>query len=252
MGIAPPAGATRSMWSTPLPRSQRLPAALAFVRAPSPSRHVLGLFLIAGVCGLIDAACYLSFGGVFAEMMTGNLLLLSLDIGRGARLLGHLVYILAILAFAGGAVVGSRIVRGRRGDGRFGFVVEWCILAVALLVTLLLAPAPDGGARDVVVALLAFAMGIQNALIRRHGVPDIATNVMTLTLAALVAETPLAGGRNERLARRAGSVGAFAASGIAGAALSTFVGPWAPLAAAVAMFSLSLLCLTGDHGGARP
>ncbi len=30
-------------------------------------RHIAGLYLIASVCGLIDAACFLSFGEVFAE-----------------------------------------------------------------------------------------------------------------------------------------------------------------------------------------
>jgi uncharacterized membrane protein YoaK (UPF0700 family) len=44
------------------------------MRRPS---YLSGLLLIAAVCGLIDAACFLALGGVFAEIMTGNILLLA-------------------------------------------------------------------------------------------------------------------------------------------------------------------------------
>ena len=36
-----------------------------------------GLYLVSAVCGIIDSTCILSLGGVFAEMMTGNLLLMT-------------------------------------------------------------------------------------------------------------------------------------------------------------------------------
>ena len=32
-----------------------------------------GLYMISATCGLVDALCFLALGGVFAEMMTGNL-----------------------------------------------------------------------------------------------------------------------------------------------------------------------------------
>jgi len=38
-----------------------------------------GLYMISSTCGLVDAVCFLSLGGVFAEMMTGNLLLMALN-----------------------------------------------------------------------------------------------------------------------------------------------------------------------------
>ena len=45
--------------------------------------QITGLSLITGVCGLVDDACFLSLGGVFAEIMTGNLLFLCFSVGSG-------------------------------------------------------------------------------------------------------------------------------------------------------------------------
>jgi uncharacterized membrane protein YoaK (UPF0700 family) len=95
-------------------------------------------------------------------------------------------------------------------------------------------------ARDGVTSLLAFAMGIQNALVRRHEVPDLATNVMTLTATALVADSAPAGGRNENWRRRFASIAIFLVSATLGAALTTSFGPWAPLALTVMLFTVAL------------
>ena len=57
--------------------------------------HLTGLYLIAGLCGLVDAACFLSLGQVFAEMMTGNLLLFCFLIGLGQSLFQHGIYLVA-------------------------------------------------------------------------------------------------------------------------------------------------------------
>jgi uncharacterized membrane protein YoaK (UPF0700 family) len=202
--------------------------------------HLTGLYLITGVCGLIDAACFLSLGGVFAEIMTGNLLFLCFSLGAGGSAADTGKYILMLVVFAAGAVIGGRLVRGRWRETRHGFSAEWILLLLAFLATVALDPGQSGLARDVVVSLLAFAMGLQNALLRRHGVPDLATNVMTLTMTALIAETRIAGGGNDRWQRRFGSVLMFLVSATLGAALTTWLGPWAPLGLSVTMFGLAL------------
>src|SRR5262249_16280901 len=76
--------------------------------------HVAGLFLITSVCGFVDAACFLSLGQVFAEMMTGNLLLFCFYIGTGYPLFQNVGYLVALGAFALGAITGGRINRGPR------------------------------------------------------------------------------------------------------------------------------------------
>ena len=127
--------------------------------------HITGLYLIAGICGLVDAACFLSLGEVFAEMMTGNLLLFCFFVGTGHPIFQHAVYLIALGAFALGAIAGGRIVRSAHGHTRLGFAVEWVFLAAATLLSVILDAGSSGTARDVVISLLAFAMGMQNALL---------------------------------------------------------------------------------------
>jgi len=69
--------------------------------------HISALYLITGVCGFVDAACFLSMGGVFAEIMTGNLLFLCFAIGTGQPILGVTKYLLVIAAFLLGARAAS-------------------------------------------------------------------------------------------------------------------------------------------------
>jgi hypothetical protein len=68
-------------------------------------------------------------------------------------------------------------------------------------------------------------MGLQNALVRRHGVPDLATNVMTLTATALVADSAIASGRRENWRRRAASIAIFLVSATVGAGIHNPVRP---------------------------
>jgi uncharacterized membrane protein YoaK (UPF0700 family) len=202
--------------------------------------HIVALYLITSVCGLVDAACFLSMGGVFAEIMTGNLLFLCFYIGTGQSIFGDAKYLLVIAAFLLGALAGGRLLRGPQAELRIGFAVEWALLVIALALAVTLQPGSGGAARHVVTSLLAFAMGMQNALVRRHGVPDLATNVMTLTATALVADSAPARGHNENWQRRFASIAIFLVSAILGALLTSKFGPWAPLALTVALFTVAL------------
>lgn len=218
-------------------------AVVRWERGPHVS-HITGLYLIAGLCGLVDAACFLSLGQVFAEMMTGNILLFCFFIGLGQSVFRHGGYLLALAAFALGAIAGGRIVRGAQGHTRLGFVIEWLFLATATILVFLLPTGSSELARAIVIALLAGAMGLQNALLRRHGVPDLATNVMTLTFTALVADSVISGGQNERWQRRFSSIGIFMIGATGGAALTKLLGPAAPLLLALIVFSVALSGLT--------
>ena len=146
--------------------------------------------MISATCGLVDAVCFLALGGVFAEMMTGNLLLMALTIGTGSALGQSARYILAIMAFSLGALIGGRLLRAPRKlqERRIGFAVEWVIIVAATAPTWVAAPGAHNPAGHVVVAMLALAMGIQNAMVRVHGVPDLATNVMTVTFTGIIAD----------------------------------------------------------------
>jgi uncharacterized membrane protein YoaK (UPF0700 family) len=123
--------------------------------------HISALYLITGVCGFVDAACFLSMGGVFAEIMTGNLLFLCFAIGTGQPILGVTKYLLVIAAFLLQALAGGRLLRGPLAEQRIGFAGEWAFLVIALALTAILQPRDAGLERDIVTSLLAFAMGMQ-------------------------------------------------------------------------------------------
>lgn len=207
--------------------------------------------LITAVCGLVDAVCFLALGGVFAEIMTGNLLLMAFSIGTGTTPASIAHYLVAMGAFAVGAIWGGRLLRTRHpfslradqpAEQRHGFLIEWCLVAAAVVVAIGFEPSGDNASARVAVALLAMAMGLQNALLRVHGVPDVATNVMTLTMTGILADSVLAGGDNRKWRRRVGSVGTFFVAAAAGAFLLRF-GTWLPLAIALAALTAAISLL---------
>jgi uncharacterized membrane protein YoaK (UPF0700 family) len=72
---------------------------------------------------------------------------------------------------------------------------------------------------DVVIAMLALAMGVRNATVRRLAVPDLTTTVLTMTLTGLAADSRLAGGSGKGSARRIAAVLAMLTGALAGALL---------------------------------
>ncbi|MFE4723932.1 DUF1275 family protein, partial [Streptomyces sp. NPDC056728] len=68
-------------------------------------------------------------------------------------------------------------------------------------------------------AVLAWAMGLRNATVRKLGVPDMTTTVLTMTLTGFASESSLAGGTAPRTGRRIASVVAMLAGATLGALL---------------------------------
>ncbi len=200
-----------------------------------------GLYIITATCGLVDAVCYLALGGVFAEMMTGNLLLIALSIGSGNALGDITRYLLAMIAFMLGALLGGRLLRGpqRLQELRVGFAVEWLIVLTATCVAWWAKPDAVNFSGHAVVVMLALAMGLQNAMMRTHGVPDLATNVMTVTFTAIFADSRVAGGDNRNWRRRGLSIGLFVVGAALGAFLLRFGVVW-PLVVTSVLFTLAM------------
>ncbi len=131
-------------------------------------------------------------------------------------------------------------------ERRVGFAVEWLMIVTATLVAAFAHPDAHNVSGQAVVALLALAMGLQNAMVRTHGVPDLATNVMTVTFTAIFADSKIAGGDNRNW-RRVLSIGLFVASAALGALLLK-VGIFWPLVLASIVFSVAMIpLLFGDH-----
>lgn len=220
-----------------------------------PIPLAVGVYGITAVCGMLDAATFLGLGHAFVETMTGNILLLAFTVG--ARAAGKLTsplpggdvlpYVVALACFAAGAVAGGRLVRAGEKGRRVGFASDASLIGIAALVVALTHPGPAGRARYLVIGILAFAMGIQNALMRRWGIRDLATNIMTLTLTGLLAESTLGGGTNPRAARRGTSIVIFMAGATAGAAMTGYGVVW-PVLASFTVFVLALPILMQPSG----
>jgi uncharacterized membrane protein YoaK (UPF0700 family) len=202
---------------------------------PDATRRVqpllLALSLLTLVTGLVDAACYLGLGRVFTANMTGNVVLLAFG-AAGAQGLPVLAPTVSLVVFLVGATAGGRLASRlvgpagaevpapvRRRWVMMALLGELGLVAVAGVVALGLPVGGGGARRYVVIAVLAAALGLQNATVRRLAVPDVTTTVLTLTLTGLAADSWLAGGRSPRAGRRVVAVGLMAAGALAGALL---------------------------------
>ena len=107
---------------------------------------------------------------------------------------------------------------------------EVCFVAAAALVAFVEASVATGWPRYLVIALLAFPMGVRNATVRRLAVPDLTTTVLTMTLTGLAADAAVPGGEHAATVyRRVAAVLAMLAGATAGASASLHKGPALPL-----------------------
>jgi len=203
-----------------------------------------GVFALTGICGVIDAACFLKLGGVFAEIMTGNLMFAAFSLGEGRLAMDFWQFAVPLIAFTVGALLGGYALRNKRfrAHQRTGFI--WTFVLVVLAAALAAVWQVEGTSTQarIVVAVLALAMGLQNALILVHGVPDVATNVMTLTLVRVLSNWSIIGGDNKRWQYRVGSLVIFTAGAAVGAFLSRWGAQFALVAAAL-LYALALVWL---------
>jgi uncharacterized membrane protein YoaK (UPF0700 family) len=98
-------------------------------------------------------------------------------------------------------------------------LIEIGVILLAAALALLVDITPDRFSADLVIALLAFGMGVRNATVRTVKVADLTTTVLTMTLTGLAADSPLGGGTGEGSRRRTAAVLAMLLGAIAGALL---------------------------------
>ena len=172
--------------------------------------------------GLIDAVSYLGLGHVFTANMTGNVVLLGFGIA-GSGGLPVLAPIVSLAAFLVGAAAGGRLAVRMSGDHprhvAATLVIEITLLGVAAVWPPRPTCARGTAGADVVIALLALAMGVRNATVRNIAVPDLTTTVLTMTLTGLAADSRVAGGSGRGTMRRVAAVLAMLAGALAGALL---------------------------------
>ena len=223
------------------------------------------LLTLTAVTGVVDAVSILSLGRVFVANMTGNVVF------AGFALVGAPGFSLSASLFAlagfllGAAAGGGMIARSGRDRGlllRASTAAEVVLAGAALLLvglsgdpgashgTLAVSSSFGPNVADGVAALLAIAMGIQNAVARKLAVPDMTTTVLTMLLTGLGADFRAVlreRGRIDRsdrtalsdLSRRLLVVATMLAGGVSAAWLVLNVSPLSALALGTALLALT-------------
>ncbi|MET8412375.1 YoaK family protein [Streptomyces sp. NPDC005195] len=205
---------------------------------------LLGLTVVSG---LIDAVSYLGLGHVFTANMTGNVVVLGFA-AAGAPGFSVPHTLTSLACFLIGAAVGGRVAvrfggRSRRAWARVTLAVE-AVLVGGCAAVAFAAPGATGTTYTL-IAVTAFAMGLRNATVRKLGVPDLTTTVLTMTLTGLAADTAVGGGAGGRSPRRAASVVAMAVGALLGAWLVLHHGLGIPLLIAAVAAGVLAMAASG-------
>jgi uncharacterized membrane protein YoaK (UPF0700 family) len=170
------------------------------------------LLVLTAVTGIVDAVSYLALGHVFTANMTGNVAFLGFGIA-GVPDVSMTRSALALAAFFVGALAGGCMVAAMSGGERKTWIDRAFLLEALLLLAagacgwgLAAASAGQAIALYAIIVLTAAAMGLRSATVRKMGVSDLTTTVLTLTIAGLAADSPLARGGNPAWKRRVGSI----------------------------------------------
>ena len=245
------------------PRAPRVPGFPRSLVAHPAYGPLPGLLLILTVVtGVVDSISILALGRVFVANMTGNVVFAGFAIvGAPGFSLGASLFALAgflVGAAAGGAVI-TRVGSDRAVLLRAGTAAEVALAAVALVLaalsgdpgvshgtTHIIAGAFGLAITDALAAVLAAAMGIQNAVARKLAVPDLTTTVLTMTLTGIGADlrAVLRAGDTHAtaksdLVRRLLAIGTMLAGALAGASLTLYVSPVSALALALALLAVT-------------
>ena len=193
---------------------------------PHPLPLVVTLAALTVVSGLVDAVSFLGLGHVFTANMTGNVVLLGFA-AAGAPGFSMGASLCALGAFVVGAVTGGRLARrvqSLRNMLLLAMVMEVACTAVAAVVASMVPAVGSGWPRYTIIALLAVAVGQRNAAVRRLGVPDMSTTVLTTALTGLVSNSSLAGGTNPHAGRARTTILCMFGGALVGAVLLLHAG----------------------------
>jgi uncharacterized membrane protein YoaK (UPF0700 family) len=191
-------------------------------RAAASVSHPLtrALLALTFTTGLVDGVSYLGLGHVFTANMTGNIVLLGFGIAGGYNLpvLAPIVSLLAFLVGSGfGGMLAKRKAVVHIVHVQFALAIELGLLVIATAFAAVKTPHIGVYSGYIVIALLALAMGVRNATIRKIAVPDLTTTVLTMTLTGLASDSRLFGGDGRGSARRVSAVATMLVGALVGA-----------------------------------
>ena len=209
------------------------------------------LLLLTLGTGLVDAVSILGLGRVFVANMTGNVVFVGFALAGapGFSLLGSVVALAAfLLGAAGGGFLIARFAGHRGRLLRDALVLQLGLFLAALILGAAL------GVPKAVLGLAAFALGVQNSVVRHLAVPDLTTTVLTMTLTGIGADLR----RRDvgTAARRLVTVVSMAVGAFVGAVLVLRVGVEAGLVAVTVVTAVALVAAAvasrGEPGWALP
>ncbi len=220
---------------------------------PSPTSQslVVSLAALTVVSGFLDSVSYLGLGHVFTANMTGNVALLGFAVA-GAAGFSTAASLCALSAFVVGAVIGGRVARRapvRRQLIMVVMSIEVCFTIMAALIAAGVSASGIGSGwpRFTVIALLAVSMGARNAAVRRLGVADMTTTVLTTTLTGLASDSSFAGGNNPNVSHRVITVVSMFVGAVVGAALTVHVHPALALGVAAVIVTATAVYLLRER-----
>jgi uncharacterized membrane protein YoaK (UPF0700 family) len=226
---------------------------MAASRRQRRTRDVL-LILLALTAGACDATAFEHIGGVFASVITGNLVLLGVSAvhagGGLARFAGCSLggYALGVIATAWAC--GQREERALwPASATLALALDLVLLALFALGWEWLDAAPGATAQLLLLATMAAAMGAQSTAVRRIG--QVSTTYLTSTLTGLL-EALISWRLTESDARSVGILLA-ALTGAAAATLELQHAPhWLPVAQLLPLAIVLLASTTLSESGAPP
>jgi len=208
--------------------------------------------------GAVDAVTFLRLGDVFSSVITGNLALLGIAVGRRESALAVSGGV-ALGGYALGILVGGAIAREPEHGQPVWPSRVTAALAVELFVLtafgagwLLTSARPAGTGRLIMLAGAAAAMGVQSAAVRRLG--EVSSTYLTGTLTGVLVALSLRR-RPGQLRRSLGVLAAVVVGAVAGAVTTKDAGAWAvvvvlgPVAVVVAVSVVTSLVGAGRRRG---
>jgi uncharacterized membrane protein YoaK (UPF0700 family) len=202
-------------------------------RSPAQVRDLL-LVGLTFSSGAIDAISFLALGKVFTSFMTGNVVFLGLRVaGAGGPDIWRAP--VALVAFAAGAFVATRIVGASKGFGVWprrvsvALGLTLVLQAVFLAVWITTSGRPGTGSSAVLTALMALAMGAQSGAIMALAVEGVFTTAATATVMFLMRDVAARSGSTAAdRARLGGVLLALFAGATAGGLLLVHARTYAP------------------------
>ncbi len=232
-----------------------------------PRQQILTLIAIALTfgSGATDVASFTRLGGVFASVMTGNIVLWGLSAAeRSVELASHTA--VSIAGYIAGVAGGTWVAHGFKaasqgkpaGEERRPSVlpghVNWTLSGELVLLAGLTAgwavtgARPAGWVQFCLLAVTAAAMGMQSSAVNEMGLTSVSTTFLTGTLTGLVSSLVSPGQDTPQGLRRSGVlIGLAAGAGLCGLLVATAADlvPILPLGALLTTLVLASVPLPG-------